>query len=137
MFFGDEPVKCKVIEKYNASFKISFEHPKKNYETFTPEQIFQLQPDCKYQGYNKDLPSYEIPILEIGNEHYDWYDDTIVIPIMEKWIVDFNRKFVSSKIELVCRQAADGKYHYVLPYLNWDIADVESQEIREGLKDWE
>lgn len=134
MFFGDEPVKCKVIEKYNASFKISFEHPKKNYETFTPEQIFQLQPDCKYQGYNKDLPSYEIPILEIGNEHYDWYDDTIVIPIMEKWIVDFNRKFVSSKIELVCRQAADGKYHYVLPYLNWDIADVESQEIREGLE---
>lgn len=134
MFLGEEPVKCKVIEKYDASFKISFEHPKKKYETFTPEQIFQLQPDCKYQGYDKDLPSYEIPILEIGNEHYDWYDDTIVIPVMGKWIVDFNRKFVSNKIELVCRKTADGKFHYVLPYLNWDIADVESQEICDELE---
>ena len=134
MFLGDETVKCKVIEKYNASFKISFEHPKKKYEAYTPEQIFQLQPDCKYQGYDKNMPSYEIPIIEKGDENYDWFDDTIVIPVMEKWIVDFNRKFVSNKIELVCRQADDGKFHYCLPYLNWDIADVEPQEICDKLE---
>ena len=134
MFMGDEPIRCEVIEKYNASFKVSFEHPKKNFENFTPEQIFQLQPDCEFKGYDKDLPSYEIPILEVDNKNYDWYDDTIVIPNMEKWIVDFNRKFVSNKIELVCRQASDGKYYYYLPYLNWDIAEVGSQEICDELE---
>ncbi len=134
MFMGDEPVRCEVIEKYNASFKVSFEHPKKTYEEFAPEQIFQLQSDCEYKGYDKDLPSYEIPILEVGDDSYDWYDDTIVIPYMEKWIVDFNRKFVSNKIELVCREASDGKYYYYLPYLNWDIAEVGSQEICDELE---
>lgn len=134
MFIDDEPIKCEVIEKYNASFKVSFEHPKKIFENFTPEQIFQLQPDCKYQGYDKDLPSYEIPILEIGNEHYDWYDDTIVIPNMEEWIVDFKRKFVSNKIELVCKKASDGSFYYYLPYLNWDIAKVGSYEICDELE---
>lgn len=134
MFLGDEPVRCEVIEKYNASFKVSFEHPQKAYEEFAPEQIFLLQPDCEYKGYDKDLPSYEIPILEVGDDSYDWYDDTIVIPYMEKWIVDFNRKFVSNKIELVCREASDGKYYYYLPYLNWDIAEVGSQEICDELE---
>ena len=134
MFIGNEPVRCEVIEKYNASFKVSFEHPKKAYESVTPEQIFELQPDCEYKGYDKDLPSYEIPILELDNDHYDWYDDRIMIPNMEKWIVDFNRKFVSNKIELVCRQASDGNYYYYLPYLNWDIAEVRSQEICDGLE---
>lgn len=134
MFMGDEPIRCEVIEKYNASFKVSFEHPKKIFENLTPEQIFQLQPDCEFKGYDKDLPSYEIPILEVGDDSYDWYDDTIVIPNMEKWIVDFNRKFVSNKIELVCRQASDGKYYYYLPYLNWDIAEVASQEICDKLE---
>ena len=134
MFMGDELIKCEVIEKYNASFKISFEHPKKAFEKFSPEQIFQLQPDCEYKGYDKDLPSYEIPILEIGDDSYDWYDDTIVIPNMEKWIVDFKRKFVSNKIELVCRQASDGRFYYYLPYLNWDIAEVGSQEICDELE---
>ena len=43
LFIGTEPVRCKVIEKYKASFKVSFEHPKRVYESFTPEQIFQLQ----------------------------------------------------------------------------------------------
>lgn len=134
MFMGDEPVRCEVIEKYDASFKVSFEHPQKAYEEFAPEQIFLLQPDCEYKGYDKNLPSYEIPILEIGDNSYDWYDDTIVIPYMEKWIVDFNRKFVSNKIELVCREASDGKYYYYLPYLNWDIAEVCSQEICDELE---
>lgn len=129
MFMDDKPIRCEVIEKYNASFKVSFEHPKKAFENFTPEQIFQLQPDCEYKGYDKDLPSYEIPILEVGDDSYDWYDDTIVIPNMEKWIVDFKRKFVSNKIELVCKQALDGSFYYYLPYLNWDIAEVGSQEI--------
>jgi hypothetical protein len=46
----------KSFEKYNASFKVSFEHPKKAFENLTPEQIFQLQPDCEYKGYDKDLP---------------------------------------------------------------------------------
>ena len=45
MFIGNEPVKCDVIEKYKASFKVSFEHPQKLYEGFTPEQIFELQSD--------------------------------------------------------------------------------------------
>lgn len=134
MFIGNEPVKCDVIEKYKASFKVSFEHPQKLYEGFTPEQIFELQSDCEYKGYDKELPSYEIPILEIDNNHYDWYDDRIVLPNMEKWIVDFNRKFVSNKIELVCRQASDGKFYYYLPYFNWNVAEVRSQEICEELK---
>ena len=129
MFLGDDPVRCEVIEKYKASFKVSFEHPKKDYEGLTPEQIFQLQPDCEYKGYDKNLPSYEIPVLQIDNESYDWYDDRIMMPNMERWIVDFNRKFVSNIIELVCRQASDGKYYYYLPYLNWDIAEVGSPEI--------
>ena len=129
MFLEDKPVRCEVIEKYKASFKVSFEHPRSAYEEFTPEQIFQLQPDCEYKGYNKDLPSYEIPVLQIDNDRYDWYDDRIVIPDMEKWIVDFRRKFVSNKIELVCRQGSDGKFYYYLPYLNWDIAEVRAQEI--------
>lgn len=134
MFIGDAPVRCFVIEKYKASFKVFFEHPQKLYENFTPEQIFELQSDCEYKGYEKDLPSYEIPIMEIEDNHYDWYDDRILLPNMEKWIVDFNRKFVSNKIELVCRQASDGKYYYYLPYLNWDIAEVKSQEICEELE---
>ena len=134
MFIGEEPVDCKVIDKYKASFKISFEHPKKVYEQFTPEQIFQLQPDCDYKGYDNKLPSYEIPVLDIDNDHYDWYEDTILMPNMEKWIVDFNRKFVSNKIELVCRQSSDGKFYYYLPYLNWDIAEVRSQEICDELE---
>ena len=134
MFMGNEPVRCEVIEKYKASFKVSFEHPKKFYEDFTIEQIFELQSDCEYKGYDKELPSYEIPILEIDDNHYDWYDDRILLPNMEKWIVDFNRKFVSNKIELVCRQASDGKFYYYLPYLNWDIAEVRSQEICEELE---
>ena len=134
LFMGDEPIVCKVIEKYKASFKVSFEHPQKVYEQFTPEQIFQLQPDCEYKGYDNKLPSYEIPVLDIDNDHYDWYEDTILIPNMGKWIVDFNRKFISNKIELVCRQASDGKFYYYLPYLNWDIAEVKSLEICEELE---
>ena len=134
MFIGEEPVDCKVIDKYKASFKVSFEHPKKIYDQFTPEQIFQLQPDCDYKGYDNQLTSYEIPVLDIDNDHYDWYEDTILMPNMEKWIVDFNRKFVSNKIELVCRQTSDGKFYYYLPYLNWDIAEVRSQEICDELE---
>lgn len=134
MFMGDKPIECEVIEKYNASFKVSFEHPKNAYEQFSSEQIFQLQPDCKYKGYDKKLPFYEIPLLDIDNDSYNWYEDTILIPTMERWIVDFNRKFVSNKIELVCRQASDGKFYYYLPYLNWDIAEVRSQEICEELE---
>ena len=134
MFMGNEPVKCDVIEKFQSSFEVSFEHPNKIYDDFTPEQIFELQPNCEHDGYNKDLPHFEIYALKANDETYDWYDDRIVIPNMERWIVDFNRKFVAHKIELVCRQASDGRYYYYLPYLNWDIAEVSSQEICKRLE---
>lgn len=131
LYLTDEKMPCKFIERFDASFKISFENPRYMFEDKPFEEIYRDKAGIS----DRPLPAFEIPfITNPKNKHYNWFDDKILIADLERAIPDFRRKLASRMIIMVGRKNKKAEYCYYLPYHNRPIADVEDGVIR-GLID--
>ena len=125
MFLSDEKTPCRLIQKYEASFKVAFDNPKEHFESMTFEDIYK----DKEGWIEKNRPVMEVPFLsEAEDESYDWYRTTIVIRDFEEFIPDFRRKLAAKMIIFVARKNSHGNYRYYLPYINAAVAVVENDE---------
>ena len=127
MYLTDEKMPCKFVQRYDASFKISFENPRIIFEDKPFEEIYR----DKSGIIERPNPSFEIPFLtDSKNKHYEWFDDRIIIADLERAIPDFRRKLATRMIIFAGRKNSNGEYYYYLPYLNMPIADVEDSLVQ-------
>ena len=127
LYLTDEKMPCKFIERFDASFKISFENPRHLFEDMPFAEIYK----DKYGVTEQPFPAFEIPFLtNPKDESYNWFDDKIFISDLERAIPDFRRKLASRMIIIAGRKDSNGEYNYYLPYANNPIADVEDGIIR-------
>ena len=131
LYLTDEKMPCKFIERFEASFKISFENPRYLFEDKPFEEIYRDKEGVS----DRPLPVFEIPFLTNSKDkHYNWFDDKILIGDLERAIPDFRRKLASRMVIMVGCKNMKAEYYYYLPYHNRPIADVEDSIIR-GLID--
>ena len=131
LYMTDEKMPCQFIERFEASFKISFENPRSQFEGMSFEDIYRDK-DGVTEEPNAD---FEIPFLtNPKDKNYDWYDDRTYIMDLEKFIPDFRRKLAARLIILAGRKNSEGEYCYYLPYSNNPIADINDDTIK-GLID--
>ena len=127
MFLTDEKTPCKVIQKYEASFKVSFENPKRLFENMDFEELYK----DKEGWIEKNLPIMEVPFLvDKEDDNYEWYRENIIIKDFEEFIPDFRRKLAAKMIMFVARKNSQGNYRYYLPYINAAVAVVEDDMIK-------
>lgn len=127
LYMTDEKMPCTFIERFDASFKISFENPR---ILFEDKPFIEIYRD-KSGIIDRPNPTFEIPFLtDSKNKHYEWFDDRIVIADLEKAIPDFRRKLATRIIIIAGRKNSNGEYYYYLPYLNMPIADVEDSLVQ-------
>ena len=127
LYLTEEKMPCKFIERFDASFKISFENPRHLFEDMPFAEIYK----DKYGVTEQPFPAFEIPFLtNPKDESYNWFDDKIFISDLERAIPDFRRKLASRMIIIAGRKDSNGEYNYYLPYANNPIADVEDGIIR-------
>lgn len=128
MFLTDEKTPCKVIRKYEASFKVSFENPRKLFGNMDFEEIYK----DKDGWIEKERAVMEVPFIEDAkDEAYEWYRDIIIIRDFEEFIHDFRRKLAAKMIIFVGRKNSQGNYRYYIPYINAAVAVVENEIIKE------
>jgi hypothetical protein len=133
LYLTDEKMPCKFIEKFDASFKISFENPRHLFEDMPFEEIYRDKDGVT----DEQFPEYEIPFLtNQKDQNYVWLDDRTYIMDLEKFIPDFRRKLASRMIILVGRKNSKGEYCYYLPYFNNVIADIQEEEIKETIDEY-
>ena len=131
LYLTDEKMPCKFIERFEASFKISFENPRYLYENKSFSEIYRDKAGIS----ERPIPAFEIPFLtNPKDKHYNWLDDKILIADLERAIPDFRRKLATRLIIMVGRRNRKAEYCYYLPYNNRPIADVEDGIIQ-GLID--
>ncbi len=131
LYLTDEKMPCTFIERFEASFKISFENPRSQFEGLSFEDIYRDKDGVTEEPY----ATYDIPFLtNPKDKDYDWYDDRTYIMDLEKFIPDFRRKLAARLIILAGRKNSEGEYCYYLPYSNNPIADIEDDTIK-GLVD--
>ena len=127
MFLSDERISCKLIQKYEASFKVSFENPKMLFEHMAFEDIYK----DKDGWIEKERPIMEVPFLrEADDEAHDWFRTSIIIRDFEEFVPDFRRKLAAKMIIFVARKNSHGNYRYYLPYLNAAVAVVEEEMLK-------
>lgn len=131
LYLTDEKMPCKFIERFDASFKISFESPRTVFENRPLSEIYRDK-----QGISdRPMPSFDIPFLQNPkDEIFNWFDDKILIADLENYIPDFRRKLASRMIIMVGRKNKKAEYCYYLPYQNRPVAHVEDGIIQ-GLID--
>ena len=128
LYLTDEKMPCKFLQRYEASFKISFENPRYLYEEKTFAEIYK----DKFGVTDQLFPVFEIPVLnDPKDKRFAWLDDKIIIVDLEKGIPDFRRKLASGVIIIAGRKNSKGEYCYYLPYMNNPIADIEDNLIKE------
>lgn len=127
MFLTDEKTPCKLIQKYEASFKVSFDNPRQLFEHMTFEDIYKDN-----DGWvEKERPVMEVPFLrDMEDGAFDWLYDVIIIRDFEEFVPDFRRKLAAKMIMFVARKNSQGNYRYYLPYLNAAVAVVEDETIK-------
>ena len=131
LYMTDEKMPCTFLERFDASFKISFDNPKPLFEGMTFKEIYRDKDGVTEEPY----ADFEIPFLtNPKDKDYDWYDDRTYIMDLEKFIPDFRRKLAARLIILTGRKNSEGEYCYYLPYSNNPIADIEEDTIK-GLVD--
>ena len=131
LYLTDEKMPCTFLERFCASFKISFENPRSLFEGMSFEDIYRDKDGATEEPY----AGFEIPFLaNPKDKDYDWYDDRTCIMDLEKFIPDFRRKLAARLIILAGRKNSEGEYYYYLPYANNPIADIKDDIIR-GLID--
>ncbi len=127
MYLTDEKMPCLFVQRYDASFKISFQSPRILFEDKPFKEIYR----DKSGIIERPNPTFEIPFLTNSkNKRYEWFDDSIIIADLERAIPDFRRKLATRMIICVGRKNSNGEYCYYLPYLNMPIADVEDSLIQ-------
>ena len=128
MFLTDEKTPCTLIQKYEASFKVSFKNPKQLFDNMPFEEIYK----DKEGWIEKSRPVMEVPFIrDAANDAYDWYRDVIVIKDFEEFVPDFRRKLAAKMITFVARKNSQGNYRYYLPYINAAVAVVEDDAIKD------
>ena len=131
LYMTDEKMPCTFIERFEASFKISFDNPRSQFEGMSFEEIYRDKDGVTEEPY----ADFEIPFLtNPKDKNYDWYDDQTYIMDLEKFIPDFRRKLAARLIVLAGRKNSEGEYCYYLPYSNNPIADIDDDTIK-GLID--
>ena len=131
LYMTDEKMPCTFIERFEASFKISFENPRSQFEGMSFEDIYRDKDGVTEEPY----ADFEIPFLtNPKNKNYDWYDDQTYIMDLEKFIPDFRRKLAARLIIFAGRKNSEGEYCYYLPYSNNPVADI-NDDIIKGLID--
>lgn len=131
LYLTDDKMPCTFIERFEASFKISFENPRSQFEGMSFDDIYRDKDGVTEEPY----ADFEIPFLtNPKDKDYDWYDDRTYIMDLEKFIPDFRRKLAARLIILAGRKNSEGEYCYYLPYSNNPIADIEDDTIK-GLVD--
>lgn len=131
LYMTDEKMPCTFIERFEASFKISFDNPRSQFEGMSFEEIYRDKDGVTEEPY----ADFEIPFLtNPKDKNYDWYDDQTYIMDLEKFIPDFRRKLAARLILLAGRKNSEGEYCYYLPYSNNPIADIDDDTIK-GLID--
>lgn len=127
MFLTDEKTPCKLIQKYEASFKVSFDNPQKLYENMNFEEIYRDN-----EGWiEKNCLIMEVPFLSDKEDGaYDWYRDVIIIRDFEEFVPDFRRKLAAKMITFIARKNSQGNYRYYLPYINAAVAIVDDEMIK-------
>ena len=127
LYLTNEKMPCKFIERFDASFKISFENPRYLFEGMPFEEIYRDKDGI----IDKPFPDFQIPFLTSPKDsNYEWFDDRTYIMDLENFIPDFRRKLASRMIILVGRKNSKGEYCYYLPYANNIIADIDNEEIK-------
>lgn len=128
MFLTDEKTPCRLIQKYEASFKVAFDNPRPLFENMAFEDIYKDN-----EGWiEKDRPIMYVPFLrDKEDETYDWYRDVIVIRDFEEFVPDFRRKLASKMITFIARKNSQGNYRYYLPYINAGVAVVDDDMIKD------
>ena len=130
LYLTDEKMPCKFIERFDASFKISFENPRHLFEDMPFEEIYRDKDGVT----DEPFPNFEIPFLTNPKDNnYEWLDDRTYIMDLEKFIPDFRRKLAARMIILVGRKNSKGEYCYYLPYANNIIADIHNEEIKDTI----
>ena len=133
LYLTDEKMPCKFIERFDASFKISFENPRHLFEYMPFEEIYRDKDGVT----DKPFPEFEIPFLTNPKDNnYEWLDDRTYIMDLEKFISDFRRKLAARMIILVGRKNSKGEYCYYLPYANNIIADIDNEEIKATIDEY-
>lgn len=127
MFLSDEKTLCWLVQKYDSSFKVSFDNPKNIFKYMDYEEIYT----DKDGWIEKNRPVMEVPFLrDPYDDAYDWFEDTILIKDFEEFIPDFRRKLAAKLITFIARKNSKGDYRYYLPYINAAVAVVENEEIK-------
>lgn len=127
LYMTDEKMPCTFIEKFDASFKISFKNPRILFEDKPFKEIYR----DKRGIIDRPNPSFEVPFLtDSKNKLYEWFDDRIIVADLERAISDFRRKLATRMFIITGRKSSNGEYCYYLPYLNMPIADVEDSLIK-------
>lgn len=128
LYLTDEKMPCTFVEKFEASFKISFENPRFLFKDIPFKEIYK----DKYGVTEQPFPAFDIPFLSNPKDkHFDWFDDQTYIKDLEEFIPDFRRKLAVRLIILVGRKNSKGEYCYYLPYANNIIADIRDNTIKE------
>lgn len=133
LYLTDEKMPCKFIERFDASFKISFENPRHLFEDMSFEEIYRDKDGVTDEPY----PEFEIPFLiDPKDNNYEWLDDRTYIMDLERFIPDFRRKLAARMIILVGRKNSKGEYCYYLPYANNIIADIHDKRIKDTIDEY-
>ena len=133
LYLTDDKMPCKFIERFDASFKISFENPRHLFEDMPFEEIYRYKDGVT----NEPFPEFEIPFLTNAKDNnYEWLDDRTYIMDLENFIPDFRRKLAARMIILVGRKNSEGEYCYYLPYANNIIADIQDEEIKDTIDEY-
>jgi hypothetical protein len=133
LYLTDEKMPCKFIERFDASFKISFENPRHLFEDMSFEEIYRDKDGVT----DEPFAEFEIPFLTNPEDNnYEWLDDRTYILDLEKFIPDFRRKLATRMIILVGRKNSKGEYCYYLPYANNIIADILDEEIKDTIDEY-
>lgn len=133
LYLTDEKMPCKFIERFDASFKISFENPRFLFEDMLFEEIYRDKDGVT----DEPFPEFDIPFLTNPKDNnYEWLDDRTYIMDLEKFIPDFRRKLAARMIILVGRKNSKGEYCYYLPYANNIIADIHNEEIKDVIDEY-
>ncbi len=133
LYLTDDKMPCKFIERFDASFKISFENPRHLFEDMPFEEIYRDKDGVT----DEPFADYEIPFLtNPKDKNYEWFDDRTYIMDLEKFIPDFRRKLAARMIILVGRKNSKGEYCYYLPYANNTIADIQDEDIKKTIDEY-
>lgn len=127
LYLTDEQMPCKFIQRYDASFKISFDNPRSQFEDIPFKEIYR----DTFGISEQPNPAFEIPFLNNPkDDHYIWFDDKILIGDFERAIPNFRRKLATLMIIFAGRKNSKGEYCYYLPFCNRPIADIEDGAVK-------